>query len=162
MWPATFVFACALDLLGRRAASFPPVQLVEHPSPGVSALAQGYARPDTGEIFLITTTEAFTQARKDGCRDVDAVREVASVLVHEEWHLRHGPDEAGAYDAQLMALLTTGANYEGRLFHKVKQAKMTVLAAAKRTTSADVMARQRPPDDSHHADSAASLSVSRR
>jgi hypothetical protein len=163
VWPATLVFACALDLLGRPAASFPPVRFVPHPPPGASTFAQGYAQPDTGEIVLITSTEAFTQARKDRCRDLDAIREIASVLVHEEWHLRHGPDEAGAYDAQLMALLTTGADLEGRLFHKVKQAKLAVLAAAKRPTSVDAMARPRAPDASHDPASAVvSLSARRR
>ena len=161
MWPATFVFACALDLLGRRAASFPPVQFVAHPPPGASTFAQGYVQPDTGEIVLITSTEAFTQARKDRCKDLDAIREIASVLVHEEWHLRHGPDEAGAYDAQLMALLTMGANFEGRLFHKVKQAKLAVVDAAKRPTSVDAMARQRASDASHDP-AAVSLSTRRR
>ena len=163
MWSATLVFACALDLLGRSATTFPPVQFVAHPPPGVSKFAQGRALPDTGQIVLITSTEAFTQAQKDRCRDIDAIREIASVLVHEEWHVRHGPDEAGAYDAQLIALLTTGANIDGPLFHKVQKAKLAVLAAAKRTTSVDVMARQRPPDDSHDPDSAVvSLSVRRR
>jgi hypothetical protein len=149
VWPATFVFACALDVLGRRAASVPPVQFVAQPPPGVSRFAQGYVRPDTGEIVLITSTEAFTQARRDRCEDLDAIREVASVLVHEEWHVRHGPDEAGAYDAQLMALFTMGANPDGRLFRKIQQAKLAVLATATHARSADVMARQQPPDDSH-------------
>jgi hypothetical protein len=158
----TFVFACALDLLGRRTAPFPPVQFTPHPPAGVSKTAQGFVRPGAGEIVLITSTEAFMQARQDGCRDLDAIREIASVLVHEEWHVRHGPDEAGAYDAQLMALFTTGANMDGRLFHKVKQAKLAVLAAATRTRSADLMARQRPPDTSHDPDRAGvSLSARR-
>jgi hypothetical protein len=34
---------------------------------------------------------------------------VASVIVHEEWHLRHGRDERGAYVAQLTALAMLGA-----------------------------------------------------
>jgi hypothetical protein len=141
VWSATFVFACALNLLGRSAETFPPVQFVAHPPPGGSMFAEGYVRPDTGQIVLITSTEAFTQARRDRCRDIDALREIASVIVHEEWHLRHGPDEAGAYEAQLMALLTTGANIDSRVFHKVKQAKLAVLAAAKHTTPAGVIAR---------------------
>lgn len=147
MWTATFVFACALDVLGRSADTFPPVRLIDHPPRGVSQFAQGYALPDTGEIVLITSTDAFKQAQADRCKDREAIREIASVLVHEEWHLRHGSDEAGAYDAQLMALLTTGANLDGRLFHKIKQAKLAVLASAKRTRLADVTTRQRPPDD---------------
>jgi len=142
VFTATFVFACALDVLGRGAATFPPVRFIAHPPPGVSRLAQGYALPDTGEIVLITSTEAFTQAQKSGCKDPDAVREVASVIAHEEWHLRHGPDEGGAYDAQLMALLIAGENMDGPLFHKIKQAKLAVLASAKRTGPGTLMARR--------------------
>ena len=29
---------------------------------------------------------------------------VASVIVHEAWHLRNGPDEVGAYQTQLIFL----------------------------------------------------------
>jgi hypothetical protein len=143
VWPATFVFACALDLLGRSAATFPPVEFVAQPPPGVSMFVQGFVRPGTDQIVLVTSTDAFTRARKDRCKDLDAIREIASVLVHEEWHLRHGPDEAGAYDAQLIALLATGADVDGHLFHSVKHAKLTVLAAEKRTRPAGMMARAR-------------------
>ena len=35
--------------------------------------------------------------------------DLASVLVHEEWHVTHGGDEAGAYAAQLITLAYLGS-----------------------------------------------------
>jgi hypothetical protein len=62
------------------------------------------------------------------------------LLVHEEWHLKHGAEEAGAYDAQMIALLAAGANVDGPLFHEIKQAKLAVLTASKRTPKNGVTA----------------------
>jgi len=142
VWTAAFVFTCALDALGRGAATFPPVKFVSQPPPGVSRLAQGYVEPGAREIVLVTSTDAFKHARETGCHDPDPIREIASVLVHEEWHLLHGPDEAGAYDAQMVALLLTGAAMDSAVFHSVKLAKLAVLAAAKRRPSSNLMARR--------------------
>ena len=142
MWTATFVFACALDLLGRGAGTLPPVRFIDHPPRGVSQLAQGYVDPGTHEVVLVTSTEAFRHARETGCHDPDPIREIASVLAHEEWHVLHGPDEAGAYDAQLVAVLTAGGAMDSPLFHRVKQAKLAVLSAAKRTAPAGLIARR--------------------
>jgi hypothetical protein len=41
-------------------------------------------------------------------RDYSALAKIASIIVHEEWHLRHGLDEGGAYDAQLLTLTRIG------------------------------------------------------
>ena len=40
---------------------------------------------------------------------------LASILVHEAWHLHHGPDEAGAYGAQLAFLEFNGGSGVDRL-----------------------------------------------
>jgi hypothetical protein len=95
-------------------------------------------------IVLVTSTSAFMKARRaiDPCGDVEALREIAGVLAHEEWHVRHGPDERGAYDAQLIALLYVGADPNSPLFHKVTRAKQAVSAASKRAAEARALARQ--------------------
>jgi len=144
VWSAEAVFVCALGLLGRSASSLPPVNFVEHAPPGASALAQGYVlRTAPQQITLVTSTEAFTNARSavTPCLDVEALREIASVIVHEEWHVRHGPGEAAAYDAQLTALLSFGAEQDGALYHKIFRAKLAVVAAERRNARAQMLAR---------------------
>jgi hypothetical protein len=138
VWSAEAVLVCALELLGRSEPGFPAVEFVEHVPAGVSASAEGYAFYAEARIVLVTSTSAFTKARRASyrCGDVEAIREIAGVLAHEEWHVRHGPDEQGAYDAQLIALLYVDAGQNGPLFHKVMRAKQAVSDASKR-----------PPDD---------------
>jgi hypothetical protein len=110
----------------------------------VSPLAAAYVSRDSGaaHIVLITSTWAFMNARRSQsqCSDVDAIREIAGVLAHEEWHILHGDSEEGAYDAQLSALLLVGAPLDGALFHKVKRSKEAVLAAERRASQATVVA----------------------
>jgi hypothetical protein len=40
---------------------------------------------------------------------VQSLRKIASVVMHEAWHLEHPGDEPGAYMAQLSALTQMGA-----------------------------------------------------
>ena len=137
MWSAETVFVCALALLGRTEQSFPPVQFIENPPPGVSRLAEGYTLYAESRIVLVTSASAFKRAQlaRDRCSDLEALREVAGVLAHEEWHVRHGQDESDAYDAQLIALLLVGARQDGPLFHKVMRAKLAVTRPPKRVAS---------------------------
>ncbi len=155
MWNAATVVVCALGLVGRSEAGFPPVKFVKKAPVGVSPSAAGYTLPAEAHIVLVTSTSAFTRAQRapSRCGDVDAIREIAGVLAHEAWHLRHGPDEEGAYDAQLIALLSVGAASNGPLFHKVMQAKRAVAVmqakravAAKRAADAGVLARAATPE----------------
>ena len=53
----------------------------------------------------------------------------ASLLVHEEWHLRHGADERGAYLAQLTALHALGFDEHSSVYWGVKKAMLRVVAA---------------------------------
>ncbi len=148
MWTAQAVFVCALGLLGRSPETFPATQLVDGAPIGASRFAAAYVSRDAPpHIVLITSTAAFTAARraKTECGDLDAIREIAGVLAHEEWHLRHGPDEEGAYDAQLTMLSFVGADPDGALYHKVKQAKLAVLARSRRAAQAPVVARGMSP-----------------
>jgi hypothetical protein len=153
VWSATTVFVCALTLLGRSEPQFPPVQFIDRVPVEVSRLAEGYVLTADGRIVLVTSTSAFTRARRarDRCGEVDALREIAGVLAHEEWHLRHGPDEPGAYDAQLTALLSVGADQNGGLYHSVMRAKQAVTHAAKRAAVAPTWARGATPDEGRAA-----------
>lgn len=143
MWSAETVVVCALALLGRSEQRFPPVQFVEKVPAGVSQLAEGYARYTEPRIVLVTSTWAFAKARmaRDRCGEVEAIREIAGVLAHEEWHVIHGPDEQGAYDAQLIALVYVGARQDGALYHRVMQSKLVVRHASKRAADAPALAR---------------------
>ena len=143
MWSAEAVFVCALGLLGRSEQSFPAVEFVEHVPVGVSASAEGYAFYTEARIVLVTSTSAFTEARRaiDRCGNVVALREIAGVLAHEEWHVRHGPDEQGAYDAQLIALLYVDAGQDSPLFHKIMRARQAVSDRAKRPAEDQPLAR---------------------
>lgn len=150
MWTVESVFVCALALLGRSQAQFPPVQFVEKAPAYVSRLAQAYIQDPDARIVLVTSTSAFQMARssRHECSDVEAIREIAGVLAHEEWHVRHGGDEGGAYDAQLTALLYVGADQNGPLYHKVMRAKQAVTSRTSRTgvlASATTSTRAHPP-----------------
>jgi hypothetical protein len=143
VWSAETVFACALALLGRSEQAFPPVEFVDYPPVGVSASAQAYVRTPEARIVVITSTEAFTNARRTlyRCTDITAIREIAGVLAHEEWHVRHGPDEESAYNAQLTTLLAIGAGYGSPAYYKVLRAKLAVGAASRRNARAPMVAR---------------------
>jgi hypothetical protein len=94
-------------------------------------------------VVLVTSASAFTRARrtKDQCGDLDATREIAGVLAHEEWHLLHGPDEQGAYHAELIALIYLGAGPGTLLYQQVVRSMQVVIAASKRATQARVLMR---------------------
>jgi hypothetical protein len=147
VWSAETVFVCALALLGRAEARFPAVEFIDRAPPGVSRLAQAYIKDTEPRIVLITSTSAFVRVRreKDRCRDLEAIREIAGVLAHEEWHVLHGPDEAGAYNSQLTTLLFVGADQNGSLYHKVMRAKQAVLSATTSAGNAGVVARNGGP-----------------
>ena len=107
------VIVCALELLGRSASRFPPFHVLEQRPPAVSANADAFVDSSTGVIYVIASAPAFhaarsTQSARRPCGVRNAVKLVASILVHEEWHLAHGPDENGAYSAQLTALSRLG------------------------------------------------------
>lgn len=132
MWSAAAVLVCALELLGRSADTFPPIAFLEAPPAGASANVEAFVRPGEGTIFVITSSAVFraAQASPRRCGNVDALKKLASILVHEEWHVRHGPDERGAYQAQLMTLMMVGAGQGTAVFAQVSQSMRAVVAAA--------------------------------
>jgi hypothetical protein len=121
------VLVCALELLGRSVAALPPIDLIAVPPPGVAANVDAFVRAGSGVISLVTTTEAFAEARRSECRSYDAVAKVASIVAHEEWHVLHGGDERGAYEAQLATLVRLGVSLTSRVFAGVMRSMQVVL-----------------------------------
>jgi hypothetical protein len=156
VWSAETVLVCALALLGRSQQNFPPVQFVEHVPAGVSPSADAYVPTAEPGMVLVTSTSAFTRARRarDQCGDLEAIRNIAGVLAHEQWHLLHGPDEQAAYHAQLVALMYVGAAADSALYHQVVRSMLAVGDASKKAARARV-ARAAPEDGVERASATA-------
>lgn len=124
MMSAAAVLVYALSLLGRSAASMPPIELLDVRPADVSLNAEAFVRRDPETIYILTTTASFKDAQAG---NYDALRKIASILVHEEWHIRNGPDEQGAYEAQLMTLMRLGVPVDSNLRHGVARAMLSVI-----------------------------------
>jgi len=125
------VLACALDLLGRSSTAA-PVRFIDRPPIEATRGVEAFVERDPPVIYLLTSTETFRQALhpRPGWSLRDACRKIASIIVHEEWHLRHGTDEQGAYYAQLTTLAALQA--EPPTIARVKQAMIEAVARQKR------------------------------
>jgi hypothetical protein len=102
-------------LLAGRAATGVPLVLVSEAPDGASPGIQGWTTtgPDgrRDRVFLLTESPAFRCARRE--RDNFQCRlKLASVIVHEAWHFRHGGDEGDAYAAQITFLMSHDAPLE--------------------------------------------------
>ena len=129
MWSAATILVCALSILGRSERHFHPVNLVEVAPLGVSRNAEGFVTRNPDTIHIVTSSAAFRDAVRAGhrCGDRPAIAKVASVLVHEEWHLKNGPDEGGAYSAQLTALAALGFDEHSLVYFGVKRSMLARL-----------------------------------
>jgi hypothetical protein len=79
-------------------------------SPGAEAWTV-YDEHGTGDrIFVYTRGRTFRCASARHSDQDQCLLRLASIIVHEAWHLRHGPDEAEAYEAQLAFLRLTEAS----------------------------------------------------
>lgn len=146
MLSTAMVVVCALDLLGRSHAAA-PIALLPYPPPGASANAEAFVTYDPPTIYLITSTAAFREAQQGsiGRPTGEGCRKIASIIAHEEWHLRHGADEEGAYLAQLTTLMALGAS--SQLVATVRQSMMAVTKSEKRRHPAPVVGRVARRDD---------------
>lgn len=124
MWTAEAVLVCAMSMLGRPASSFPPIELVERAHHGASIGAEAYVRREELRIYVVTDSETFREARvsQNRCGNTMAIRKIASVLIHEEVHLRQGAGEKTAYEAQLTTLTALGAGPGSTAYASVKRA----------------------------------------
>jgi hypothetical protein len=110
---AAAVIACALALLGKSETTMPPIVLVDVPPVYASRDVEAYVRTNDDTIYVVTSSPLFraVQGWKSDCGDPLALKKLASVLIHEEWHVRHrGDDEQAAYYAQLTALVQLGVS----------------------------------------------------
>ena len=137
MWTAETVLVCALALLPRAADSFPQIVLVHSRPPDVARNAEGFVRHSEPRIYVLTDTDAFERARRSiyRCGALQALRKIASVVIHEEWHVRHRGSEPDAYTAQLAALVQVGAGPGSPLYLEVWRARRAAVRSS----------RSRPP-----------------
>jgi hypothetical protein len=144
MWSAEIVLVCALSALGRAPSTFPPIALVDTRPPGVSNSAEGFVRAGEHRIYLLTTSATFRDAlaADTRCGNYRAVRKLASVLIHEEFHIRQPGDEQGAYTAQLTALAAMGLDYAHPVYVEVRRAMLKV--AARQRPERSQLARRDP------------------
>jgi len=133
VWTAETVLVCALTLLTRTADSFPPITFVQEIPADVSAHAEAFVRAGEHRIYVITSSRVFRRAQhaRNRCGELQALRKLASVLIHEEWHVTRGGDEAAAYAAQLTTLNYLGAGPGHPSYYEVSKAMRTVLARRK-------------------------------
>ena len=134
MWSAATVLACALTMLGRSERSFRPINLVETAPPGVSANAEGYAIRNPDTINVVTSAPVFQEAMRshESCGARAAVAKIASILMHEEWHLLKGADERSAYQTQLTTLRVLGFDEHTAVYWSVKKAMLHVTKEERR------------------------------
>ena len=134
MWTVEVVLMCALNMLGRSPSSLPPIELVSTLPANVSPGAEAYVRHNDPRIYLVTTTASFRDGResKDRCGNAMATRKIASVIIHEEVHLRQGADEKTAYQAQLTMLMALGAGVGTVPYMEVSRAMRHTLEQQRR------------------------------
>ena len=141
------VLVCVLDLLGRQARSLPPIELLAAPPRVISPNAEAFVQRDPDRIYLITSAPSFRRAldARLPCSNTMAIRKLASILVHEQWHLQHGADERTAYEAQLTALLSFGVPPESIIYHEVVKSMLAVSKADRMKMARSPAAVATPP-----------------
>jgi hypothetical protein len=118
MWIAATALVCALGVLNRSEASLPRIEIVDQAPAFVSAGAEAFVQRNPDIIFE--------------CGDLFAVKKLASILIHEEAHLRYGDNEERAYYRQLITLIQLGLGPESRIYRDVHKSMRAVLQARKR------------------------------
>jgi hypothetical protein len=102
----------AVMLLGWSGEDQPRIELATSRPPDGSSTAAAWVRiPDDGcavPIIYVATDHYVYRDAANG--DYQALVELAGILAHERWHLRHGRDEVGAYTAQLSVMEYLHAN----------------------------------------------------
>lgn len=133
MTSAAAIVACALTLLGESERTMPRIELVDVPPVGTSAQVEAFVRHSDRTIYLVTSSHVFREAMRarEKCGDQLSIKKLASVLAHEEWHILHGPDERGAYQAQLTALIRIGVQPGSGLYSVVVRSMQAVLKKQK-------------------------------
>lgn len=146
MLTATAVVACALNLLGRSLPTPVPIRFLEAPPAGVSKNAEAFLVRQPGTIYFITSSEVFRTAQRGYFEPghAAACKKLASIIVHEEWHVQHGDDEEGAYVAQVTALLRVNA--ESAVVGGVRRAMASAVKLQRERRVAAANAAQAPAE----------------
>ena len=132
---AATALVCALAALNRSAETFPRIEFLDTVPAYASVGTEAFARRSTNTIYIIASSSVVRNAagRQPGqCGDVYEVKKLASILIHEEWHLKNGPDEKSAYERQLIALQAMGVGPGVAVYHDVQMSMLHVLNARKR------------------------------
>lgn len=145
MWSAAIVVTCALSMLGRSERHFHPINLVQTLPPEASRNAEGFVTHGPPTIHLVISTAVFRDAAaaRSRCGAPAALAKLASIIVHEEWHLRNGPDERSAYLAQLTALAALGYGEGTLVYSAVKRSMLSRLQTPPQIASLGVTGAQR-------------------
>ena len=124
MWTAEAVLVCALNLLGRSPSTFPPIEFIRTAPANASPGVEAFVGPADRKIYIVTTSDTFRRLlqTRNRCGDVMAARKLASVLVHEEAHIRRGASEESAYQTQLLMLTALGAGIGSGPYMEVHRA----------------------------------------
>jgi hypothetical protein len=120
----------AILLAGVKGAGLPIVLapvLRDEASFGVEGWMLRSQNGHAERIVVYSESDVFRCASHRDGQDYRCLLKLASIIVHEAWHYRHGPDEAGAYDAQIAFLTTHGGS--GSRITGVWLARDRVLAA---------------------------------
>jgi hypothetical protein len=109
-WPAPI--ATALTLLGWAKDDIPNIEVVATRPPDTSPTAEAWVWcNEDGTAPLVIYVAADTDTYADALQENrQALVKLAGILAHERWHLRYGPDEVGAYEAQLGAMASLTAD----------------------------------------------------
>jgi hypothetical protein len=96
----------ALLLAGPRVSAL-PITLASVRPDSASRNAEAWTVRDASggaeRIALYTKSEVFSCAKKQP-RSRQCLVKLASIITHEAWHFRNGPNEAGAYEVRLAFL----------------------------------------------------------
>ena len=110
----------------------PPIQVLDTPPAYASVGTEAFVRGGTIYVIGSSAVVRDASARRGRCGDIFAVKKLASILVHEEWHITHPGDERGAYYRQLIALQELGINPGHAVYHDVQLSMQRVLELHKR------------------------------
>ena len=111
------------------------------------AIVEAYVDARRSAIHLITSSHVFRRAQnaRQRCGEVAAIRKLASILAHEEWHVRHGTSETDAYQAQLMTLLLLHADPGDGDFQAVRRTMRMVASQQNGTVRNKLAAKNKTP-----------------
>ena len=138
MFAPAAVLSCALSILGRSLNSLPPIEFVTDPPAGASAGVEAFVDRQFTTITIVTTSPLFQELLQTdlSTSGSDLFRKLASVVVHEEWHILNGRDERGAYEAQLMTLTLLGSGPGTPLYQMVHRSMLAALSPPSRARRA--------------------------